>query len=67
MTRGLEMRERCERCGSRLQAADVAYICSYECTYCTDCSQALEQRCANCGGELVLRPRRGAIVCETAS
>lgn len=36
----------------------VAMICSYECTFCPACAQAMEQRCPNCGGELVARPRR---------
>ncbi len=55
----LEMRESCERCGAGLakDSAD-ARICSYECTFCGTCSEAMEQRCPNCGGELVRRPRR---------
>ena len=58
----LEMRPDCERCGRDLPA-DIhgAFICSFECTFCADCAQAkLGGRCPNCGGELVLRPRRGA-------
>jgi hypothetical protein len=55
----LEMREACERCGNKLarDRAD-ARICSYECTFCNACSDAMEYRCPNCGGELVVRPRR---------
>jgi uncharacterized protein len=52
------MRVECERCGASLRAEDVAYICSYECTYCAVCCDALERRCKNCGGELARRPRR---------
>jgi hypothetical protein len=55
---GLEMRRECEGCGRVLEADGVAYICSYECTFCDDCAQRLERVCPNCGGELVLRPRR---------
>ncbi|HEV2139609.1 MAG TPA: DUF1272 domain-containing protein [Candidatus Dormibacteraeota bacterium] len=55
---GLEMRVECERCGAPLKADDVAYICSYECTYCAACYAVLEHRCKNCGGELARRPRR---------
>jgi uncharacterized protein len=55
---GLAMRVACERCGAPLGAHDVAYICSYECTYCAACYAALERRCKNCGGELARRPRR---------
>ncbi|MCC6479262.1 MAG: DUF1272 domain-containing protein, partial [Sphingomonadaceae bacterium] len=35
-----------------------AFICSFECTFCADCSDALDDRCPNCGGELVDRPTR---------
>lgn len=55
----LEMRPDCERCGVDLPA-DVpgAFICSFECTFCADCTDALDDRCPNCGGELVDRPTR---------
>lgn len=55
----LEMRGRCERCGSALEpdSAD-ARICSYECTFCRACAETMNGRCLNCGGELVPRPRR---------
>jgi len=32
--------------------------CSYECTFCSDCTAAMKSICPNCGGELVRRPRR---------
>ena len=35
-----------------------ARICSYECTFCATCADAMGGRCPNCGGELVPRPRR---------
>jgi hypothetical protein len=36
-------------------------ICSFECTFCRDCTDAtLGGRCPNCGGELVARPIRPA-------
>jgi hypothetical protein len=55
----LEMRERCERCAWPLAVDDdTAYICSYECTFCATCANALNGVCRNCGGELVRRPRR---------
>ena len=54
----LEMRTACERCGSSLVVDGVAFICSYECTFCAECSSALERVCPNCGGELAPRPRR---------
>jgi len=54
----LEMRTTCERCGTPLAADGGATICSYECTFCADCAEAMEYVCPNCRGELVPRPRR---------
>jgi hypothetical protein len=55
----LEMRPDCERCGTDLPAqAGGAFICSFECTYCAECTDALDDRCPNCGGELLDRPTR---------
>ncbi len=55
----LEMRDKCEKCSKPLamDSAD-ARICSYECTFCADCADAMSGRCPNCGGELQQRPRR---------
>ena len=55
----LEMREQCEKCGAALGLA-AAMICSYECTFCATCADALARTCPNCGGELLARPRRRA-------
>jgi two-component system, LytTR family, sensor kinase len=38
----------------------MAYVCSYECTFCPTCASNMHQTCSNCGGELVPRPRRAA-------
>ena len=55
----LEMRPDCERCGTDLRAhLSGAFICSFECTFCADCSDAMDERCPNCGGELLDRPTR---------
>ncbi|MEV0250044.1 DUF1272 domain-containing protein [Nocardia sp. NPDC050712] len=56
----LEMRGACERCESVVAADGVAWICSYECTFCEDCTAALRRVCPNCAGELVRRPTRVA-------
>lgn len=53
----LEMRGACERCGAKLVPEEPAWICVYECTFCTDCTEAMQHVCPNCGGELVQRPR----------
>lgn len=54
----LEMRTVCEKCGAALEDEGEAYICSYECSFCARCADAMSARCPNCGGELVRRPRR---------
>ena len=55
----LEMRPDCERCGKDLLADEPgAFICSFECTFCAACAEALDDRCPNCGGELMDRPAR---------
>ncbi len=56
----LEMREQCEKCERALGNGDEAHICSYECTFCGDCTGAMNAVCPNCGGELLRRPRRAA-------
>ncbi len=54
----LEMRPSCEKCATALAPDGEACICSYECTFCTGCSAAMNAICPNCGGEQVSRPRR---------
>jgi uncharacterized protein len=55
----LNMRPDCERCGVDLPAqAPGAFICSFECTFCAECADAVDEQCPNCGGELVDRPTR---------
>jgi hypothetical protein len=55
---GLEMRAECEKCEAPLDQMAEAYVCSYECTFCPACAHEMDDRCPNCGGELVRRPRR---------
>ena len=56
----LEMRPGCERCDRDLPADQAgAMICSFECTFCTDCNNTIfKGTCPNCGGILVPRPTR---------
>jgi hypothetical protein len=55
----LQMRPDCERCGTDLPADEGgAFICSFECTFCAVCADALDETCPNCGGELLDRPTR---------
>ena len=58
----LELRPNCEYCDKDLPpAAPDAMICSYECTFCTDCVEGvLFNVCPNCGGGFVPRPIRPA-------
>jgi hypothetical protein len=55
----LAMKGACERCNAALPIhAGDAWICSHECTFCGQCADEMSRRCPNCGGELVVRPRR---------
>jgi hypothetical protein len=54
----LEMKPRCERCDAHIQEDAVAFICSFECTFCPTCARWFQSRCPNCTSELVARPRR---------
>ena len=56
----LEMRDVCEKCSAQLNEAGEAVICSFECTFCVNGGQLMDHRGPNCGGELVMRPRRVA-------
>ncbi len=56
----LEIRPNCELCDCDLgpQSAN-AMICTYECTYCKTCVEAvLENVCPTCGGGFEKRPIR---------
>ena len=58
----LELRPSCECCDKDLAPDSTeARICSFECTFCASCAEAvLGGQCPNCGGELLARPRRPA-------
>ena len=64
---GLLMKGSCEGCGRTLLPDGEAFICSYECTFCAECSSAQRGRCPNCGGEQVVRPRRAVNPAATSS
>lgn len=56
----LQLRPNCECCDKDLPPESIdARICSFECTFCADCTEnVLKGKCPNCAGELVARPRR---------
>lgn len=56
----LQLRPTCENCNRPLPPASTeARICSYECTFCASCVDAiLANVCPNCGGGFVPRPIR---------
>lgn len=60
------MKGGCEICRTALASDGEAWICSYECTYCRTCRDRLD-KCPNCAGELVLRPRRTTGAAQIAS
>lgn len=56
----LEIRQNCENCGKSLpNDSDEAMICTFECTFCTDCvDHILFNVCPNCSGGFEKRPSR---------
>lgn len=62
----LKMKTVCETCQGVLEPAGPACICSFECTFCVTCSQAMGHVCPNCAGELVRRPTRVRKVADVA-
>ena len=56
----LEIRTNCENCNKNLpNESSEAMICSYECTFCTECvEKILFNVCPNCGGGFEKRPTR---------
>lgn len=58
----LELRPTCEHCAKPLPPdSDEAMICTFECTFCSDCVGAvLANVCPNCGGGFAARPVRPA-------
>ena len=54
----LDLKRICEKCGQTLTTSGVAYICSYECTFCASCTEQMNFVCPNCEGEVVRRPCR---------
>ncbi len=58
----LVLRPNCECCDKDLPpAATDAMICTFECTFCSDCAEnKLGGVCPNCGGNFASRPIRPA-------
>ena len=55
----LQLRPVCENCGAALPPhATNARICSFECTFCSECVELLGNVCPNCGGGFCERPIR---------
>ena len=56
----LQLRPICEHCATELPPdSSEARICSYECTFCAGCVEAvLDGVCPNCGGGFERRPVR---------
>jgi len=58
----LTLKPNCECCDVDLPAdSPDALMCSYECTFCSECAQKnFAGNCPNCGGDLQRRPIRPA-------
>lgn len=59
----LEMRNKCQSCNDSIEDNSLAFICVYECTFCSPCTAEMNGICPNCGGELVKRPRKPQNAC----
>ena len=59
----LELRTNCELCDKDLPPdSPDACICTYECTFCSDCVEhILHNVCPNCGGDFSKRPIRPTV------
>lgn len=62
----LKIRPNCEHCNKDLPFdSEEAMICSFECTFCSDCvTNVLQQICPNCEGRFTIRPIRAAHLLE---
>jgi hypothetical protein len=61
----LELRPSCERCDVDLPVdSPNARICTYECTFCAACVEAMSDTCPNCTGGFQRRPVRPAFLLE---
>lgn len=62
----LELKTHCEACNRDLAPdAAGAFICSFECTFCDECTNGRFDRiCPNCGGMLLARPPRPAALLD---
>ena len=58
----LLLKPNCECCGCDLPPESTeAQICSFECTFCTQCAtEVFNGACPNCGGAFQARPIRPA-------
>lgn len=56
----LILKPNCECCDVDLKPdSREARICTFECTFCSDCAETrFDNTCPNCGGELLRRPIR---------
>ena len=63
----LKMKTSCEKCSAATPITSLAYICSFECTFCEECTGTMNSICPNCDGELLKRPTREKKPLEVAT
>jgi len=63
----LNMKKQCEKCSTPTAKQAEAFICSYECTFCKECTEEMSWVCPNCQGELKSRPKRDKNLAEVAT
>ena len=54
----LKMKSKCKKYLQSLSHESLAFICSYECTFCESGTTTMQNICPNCSGNLCERPKR---------
>jgi len=49
------VKDSCEKCAKAIAPPAPAQCCSFQCTFCPDCADAMQHVCPNCSGELTAR------------
>ena len=55
----LQMRGECEHCHAQVTPQGEAWICAFECTFCTRCAGSMRHGCSDFNGGVVRQVRPG--------
>jgi len=48
-------KDACEECHKALTLDAAALVCAFQCTFCPECAELMNNICPNCSGELIPR------------